>query len=80
MPQEFYTKKLKNGEIQLYIDDQATGGRLESLIHNRKTDTSVSFKTNSNAEYAFKIEGLTSYWQNNKEAFTDIIISNLKYK
>ena len=69
---------LREQKISLYIDDSATGGRLESILRKPSTNAAISFHTNSSkAQHAFSISGLTEYWQGSDAVYVSMQITNL---
>jgi nicotinamide-nucleotide amidase len=70
-------EKLKSGDLTLHINDTATGGRLESILHDKHTNKNISFNAKSKHTYSFELIGLDEYWLDKDDAYCRFVIHNL---
>jgi nicotinamide-nucleotide amidase len=69
--------KLKSGDLTLHINDTVTGGRLESMLHDKHTNKNISFHKKYQHDYSFQLTGLDQYWLDKDDTYCHLVIHNL---
>ena len=73
-------EKITDIKQKIYINDQATGGFLQSLLLNPSTYPYIIFTADSKNLPYFEIQGLEAYWQQEENVDNEITLVMTKDK